>query len=250
VKELVSVPELDPFGPQGPGPSSPWKHTGGQVPIKRGGRQVVLRTNMGGDAPFMMALALTRRDWPEGDEDARAPTADPCLVCELTYGAGQANETVRLDWLNGMTLAVPSGSVDVTCVYPEDPGGEFEPSTDLRQMVGAVAAYSPRQGGAGSCSLARLTTRLRLGAGQSEDVLVPNRAHALTVLTTDPDAAGSFLISMRADTDPDTPGRVLAVVRATGSEDPLPGGTRMVRVTSELADEEAVRLALIWSIAL
>lgn len=222
---------------------SPRANVGQAKVITRGSTQAVIDTvQIGGSEMF--TLTLVRRD----QEDGVASLVDDVgafLRADISFGAGGCVEQVSVDWLNGVLITIPAGSLQVRCAYPED-AVLTEP---LQQYVGCIVTPRPRGGAAGQMPQARLTSRLgSVVAGATPTIVAcPARAHAVRLVTRRPDLYGSFRLGFSPTLK--NGDEYYFADPADADEIPLGSGVRAVTVENNAVAVNVV-LSLIWSIAL
>lgn len=238
------------FGEQGqPFPTGPEQgpFIGRSSPVKRGNRVSIFRSNVQDRNAESLLITLTRRDMKAANAQSDAATLQVPLVAHITFGAGAENQTIMCDWLNGIVISVPTGSIAVDCEYPNLSAEQAQ--ADVDQDVGIMVALGQPGGGRGERPHARFSQRMSLAAAGSPSASslqqVPPHATTVQLLTTEPDDYGSYAIEFASSASRSTRvgSRVWAAQTPAGDgELVIPNGARSIYVTNYAATAAAITL--------
>lgn len=239
----------DVFGEQGqPLPTSPSQgpFIGRSSTVGRGGKVQVAQFNVANREATSVIVTLTRRDKKAPNQQADSGTLQVPLIAHITYGAGAENNTIVCDWLNGIAISVPVGSLSVDCEYPNlDTVGH--PQSDVEQQVGVLVSMGQPGGGRGIRPHARYTDRLGTltGGGGTATSIVPVNAESVQLVTTEPADYGSYRLEWASSASRATRvgSRVWSVITpASDGELVIPNGARSAYVTNLAATDADVSL--------
>lgn len=228
------------FGEQGqPFPTSPEQgpYIGRSSIVSRGKTVQVFSSNVINREASALLISLSRRDRKAADAQTDAATLQAPLIAHISYGAGAENDQVSCDWLNGIVISVPTGSITVSCEYPDLQADQAQAAVD--QDVGVMVSMGQPGGGRGTRPHARLSQRFSLaeaGGGSAVSFqTIPPHAESVQLLTTQPDDYGSYGVEFASSANRTTRvgSRVWSVITPAGDgELVIPNGARSVYVTN------------------